>query len=164
MANRVLLDLEENMKLPSWLEGEDKLQVIEDFIYKVMKKLRMNKREVSVMFCTDTFIQNLNREYRNIDSPTDVLSFENGSKYTDEQGKWLCLGDIAISVETLPKNALYFEVSENEELKRLLIHGLLHLKGLDHGEEHVEKNKEPVCKMLRIQKKLMKFFEKEEII
>ena len=119
---------------------------------------------MSVFFCTDAFIQNLNKEYRNIDGPTDVLSFEDGQEYTDDRGeKWLSAGDIVVSLETLPKNADYFEVSCNEELKRLLIHGLLHLHGYDHGEEHVERDREPECEMLRIQKDLMQKFESEEI-
>ena len=97
-------------------------------------------------------------------SPTDVLSFENGEEYTDDQGdSWKSVGDIVISLETLPKNAQYFEVSCNEELKRLLIHGLLHLHGLDHGDEHVEKGVEPVCEMLKIQKRLMQRFDSADI-
>lgn len=158
MANRVLVDVEENMASPEYLSK------VEPFVCKVLEKLELDENEVSILFCTDPFIQNLNKEYRNIDSATDVLSFENGSEYEDEEGSWYCMGDIAISVETLPKNALYFEVSENEELKRLLIHGVLHLTGLDHGEEHVEKNKEPECEMLKIQKDLMHFFDSEKLI
>ena len=100
-------------------------------------------------------IQQLNSQYRNIDSPTDILSFENGSKYTDDEGEWLQAGDIAISLDTLPKNAEYFGVSENEELKRLLIHGVLHLNGYDHGEEHIEPDKEPTDEMLVLQEKIL---------
>ena len=66
--------------------------------------------------------------------------------------------------QNLEKNAEYFEVSENLELKRLLIHGLLHLNGYDHGEEHIEKNKEPECEMLKIQENLLKEFEDFTII
>ena len=110
-------------------------------------------------------IRELNANYRNIDSATDVLSFENGEEYTDEEGKeWFSAGDIAISVDTLPKNAEYFEVSQNEELKRLIVHGILHLNGYDHGEEHVEKGVEPKCEMLVLQKQLMDKFENYELI
>ncbi len=77
---------------------------------------------------------------------------------------WLAAADIAISVDSLPKKSVYFEVSQNEELKRLIIHGILHLNGYDHGEEHVEKNVEPKCEMLVLQKKLMKDFEQEILI
>lgn len=158
MANRILVSIEEGMQEPEWLEA------VEPFVQKAMNEAGYDKQEISVFFCTDSFIQNLNREYRNIDSPTDVLSFENGEVYEDEDGtEWTAAGDIAISLETLPKNASYFEVDENEELKRLLIHGMLHLNGLDHGEEHVEKGKEPECEMLKIQKRIMEAL-KEEVI
>ncbi len=158
MANRILISVEEEMPEPSWLDS------VEPFVQKAMKEAGYDKEEISIFFCTDAFIQNLNNEYRNIDSPTDVLSFENGELYEDEDGtEWTAAGDIAISLETLPKNASYFEVDENEELKRLLIHGMLHLNGLDHGEEHVEKGKEPECEMLKIQKRIMEAL-KEEVI
>ena len=158
MSNRILVDIEENVQEPAWISS------IEPFLLEVMEELSYDKEEVSVYFCSDAFIQNLNREYRNIDAPTDVLSFENGEEYTDDSGiSWKSVGDIVISLETLPKNAQYFEVSSNEELQRLLVHGLLHLHGFDHGDEHVEKDVEPVCEMLRIQKRLMQEFESKII-
>jgi len=130
-----------------------------------MEFQQWDREEVSILFCNDDFIHELNKNYRQIDSATDVLSFENGESYEDENGEvWLSAGDIAISLETLPKNALYFEVSEDEELRRLLVHGLLHLNGYDHGEEHVEKGVEPVCEMLKVQKKIMEGLSGETIM
>lgn len=151
--NQIFVSTEDGMEEPLWLPK------IEDFADKVLVAAGYDDEEVSVLFCTDKYIQELNRNYRNIDAPTDVLSFENGEEYTDEEGsKWYQAGDIAISLETLPKNAEYFNVDQNEELKRLVVHGLLHLNGYDHGEEHVEKGVEPVCEMLVLQKKLMEEF------
>jgi probable rRNA maturation factor len=151
--NQIFVSTEDGMEEPLWLPK------IEDFADKVLVAAGYDDEEVSVLFCTDRYIQKLNRNYRNIDAPTDVLSFENGEEYTDEEGsKWYQAGDIAISLETLPKNAEYFNVDQNEELKRLVVHGLLHLNGYDHGEEHVEKGVEPVCEMLVLQKKLMEEF------
>lgn len=152
MANRIFVSVQEGFEEPCWISK------IEDFVSKSMERLSIDGEEVSVLFCSDSFIQNLNRDYRNIDSPTDVLSFENGEEYEDEEGKWLSAGDIAISLETLPKNAEYFEVPENTELKRLLIHGLLHINGYDHGEEHLEKGKNPECEMLSLQEKILNEF------
>ena len=75
----------------------------------------------------------VNREYRDIDGPTDVLSFEQGDEYLDDDGKkWFMAGDILISLDTLAFNAKEFDVSADEELKRLVIHGVLHLDGMDH--------------------------------
>lgn len=159
MANRILLDVEENYPAPAWLSAA------ESFVEKAMTECGWDGEEVSILFCSDPFIQSLNAQYRNIDSPTDVLSFENGETYEDEDGtEWTSVGDIAISLDTLPKNALYFEVDADEELKRLLVHGLLHLHGMDHGEEHVEAGKEPECEMLRLQKKILDALKNEHIM
>lgn len=154
MANRILISVQENISVPEWFSEEK----IKDYVEKVLEELKFDGEEISILFCDDAEIQNLNKSYRNIDSPTDILSFENGSEYEDDEGKWLEAGDIAISFETLPKNAEYFKVSENEELKRLLIHGCLHLNGYDHGEEHIESGVEPKDEMLCIQEAALKKF------
>ena len=157
MKKRDNVLIEDGLKEPEWFSK------IKPFLNSIMKKLNFSNEEVSVMFSSDSFIKALNSHYRNIDSTTDVLSFENDLEYED-CAKWKNVGDIVISLETLSKNAEYFEVSENLELKRLLIHGLLHLNGYDHGEEHIEKNKEPECEMLKIQENLLKEFEDFTII
>ena len=109
---------------------------------KILEKLGKDGWELSVLFCSDSFIKNLNNEYREIDSPTDILSFEDGDEYIDDEGeKWISAGDIAISIETFMKNAEEFGVPADEELKRLLIHGILHLSGMDHGEAHIGKDR-----------------------
>ncbi len=158
MANRILVDVEESCPVPPWIEN------VEPFLQKLFALCAYDGEECSVFFCSDAYIQNLNREYRNIDEATDVLSFESGDSYKDEDGNtWLSIGDIAISLDMLPKNAAYFEVPEDEELKRLLVHGVLHLHGYDHGEEHVQKDVEPQCEMLKKQKLLLAALAGEEV-
>ncbi|WP_294429540.1 rRNA maturation RNase YbeY [uncultured Treponema sp.] len=152
MANRVLVSVQDGIEIPAWLDDNK----IGKFVIEILKKLEIDREEISILFCNDEAIQQLNRDYREIDAPTDILSFENGSKYSDDEGEWLQAGDMAISLETLPKNAEYFGVSENEELKRLLIHGTLHLNGYDHGEEHIEPGVEPKNEMLALQEKILK--------
>lgn len=158
MANRVYVSVQENVLEPKWILK------IEPFVQKVLQKLNFDGEEISIMFCNDEFIKELNKNYRKIDSATDVLSFENGSEYKDEEGTWKEEGDIVISLETLPKNAEYFEVSENIELKRLLIHGVLHLNGMDHGEEHIEKGVLPKGEMLKLQEKVLSELSDEILI
>ena len=159
MANRILVSLGDGVENLSWADK------VEPFMQKVMSSMAWDREEISVLLCADAFIRELNRNYRNIDAPTDVLSFENGESYEDDGGNsWKSMGDIVLSVETLPKNAEYFNVPENEELKRLLIHGLLHLHGMDHGDEHVEAGIEPTCEMLKIQADLMKRFSDDNLI
>ncbi|MCR5046485.1 MAG: rRNA maturation RNase YbeY [Treponema sp.] len=158
MANRFLLSCED-IDEPEWLER------VEPFMQKIAAEMGFDGQEISIMFCGDKMIRELNKNYRNIDSATDVLSFENGETFKDEDGlEWLLAGDIAISVETLKKNAEYFGDDINSELKRLLFHGLLHLNGYDHGEEHIEKGKEPECEMLKVQEEILLKFKGEKII
>ena len=159
MANSVLVSVQEGLPEPSWFAH------VEKFVLLAMEKLGYDGEELSIMFTDDTLMQELNKSYRNIDSSTDVLSFENGEEYNDEDGnKWLNAGDIAISLDMLPVNAAYFNCSENEELKRLLVHGLLHLNGMDHGDEHIEKNQLPVWEMLVTQENLLSELKDEIII
>lgn len=158
MANRFLVAAD-GIDEPSWLGN------VEPFLQKMAAELGFDGQEASLVFCGDEMIRELNKNYRNIDAATDVLSFENGEKFTDEDGsQWTLAGDIAISVDTLKKNAEYFGIDENSELKRLLLHGLLHLNGYDHGEEHIEKGKAPECEMLRLQEEILLKYEGEKII
>lgn len=158
MSNRVLISVQEDLTEPSWINN------VEEFVQKVMTKLSFDGEEVSILFCNDAYIQELNKNYRNIDSATDVLSFENDEEYSDEEGDWKCVGDIIISLDTLTENATYFAENKNEELKRLLVHGLLHLNGMDHGEEHIEKGVLPQCEMLQIQENILQKLKDEKII
>ena len=158
MANRILVSVLDGIEEPLWL-GK-----VEGFVNLVLEKFGFDGEELSILFCDDSYIKELNKNYRGIDSATDVLSFENGDEYEDEEGKWLCAGDIAISLDTLPVNAAYFEQSEDDELKRLLVHGVLHLNGYDHEPEHIEKGVQPVCEMLVKQENLLKELKNESVM
>lgn len=81
-------------------------------------------RELSVLLTGNSVIRELNREYRGKDKPTDVLSFPMEDP--------CLLGDIVISTEKAASQAEEFGVSFDEEVSRLLVHGLLHLAGYDH--------------------------------
>lgn len=85
--------------------------------------------EVSVLFCDDPFIRELNRDYRDIDKPTDVLSFEQ----EDVPGvRPRPLGDIVISLETVDAHCQSDRPLMRDEVNLLFCHGLLHLLGYDH--------------------------------
>lgn len=85
--------------------------------------------EVSIVFTTDSDIQALNKNYRAKDKPTDVLSFSllEGAPIPTQS-----LGDVVISLDTAERQAKVLGVPLDDELLRLLIHGLLHLIGYDH--------------------------------
>jgi len=130
--NQIFVETVEGMDEPAWMGA------VEPFVQKILAELKLDAWEVSLLFCDDPFIQELNNDYRKIDAPTDILSFENGESYTDAEGNtWIAAGDIIISVPTFMRNAAEFNVSADEELRRLLIHGCLHLTGRDHGEAHI---------------------------
>ena len=147
--NRILVSMQEGLSEPEWFNK------VQEFESLVLQKLGYDGEEISILFCNDDFIKDLNSRFRNIDKETDILSFENGEEYEDEEGKWLCIGDMIISLETLPKNAEYFNVAQNEELKRLLIHGTLHLNGMDHGEAHIESGSKVEDEMLCLQEQIL---------
>ncbi len=127
---------------------------IEEFILSLLKKLKHSNWDVSLLFCDDKFIHNLNKQYRGVDSPTDVLSFELGEEYFDEQNKKRYnAGDIVISLNQLAFNAKEFSVGMNEELKRLIVHGILHLSGMDHSDNSPEQA------MLKFQEELLSQYE-----
>ena len=91
--------------------------------------------EFSLHFVSDDEIRALNRDYRGKDEPTDILTFalSDGEAFPTFEGEERELGDIFISLESMRRNAAAFSVPEDEELKRLLIHGPLHLLGFDHA-------------------------------
>jgi probable rRNA maturation factor len=128
----------ESVEPPSWLPA------VERFVQLVLARLEISGWEVSVLFCDDAFIHNLNATYRGIDAPTDVLSFsqtegpgvDHPEAVRGGDGAPVAAGDIVISLDTLTRQAAEYDVSLEEELKRLLIHGILHLAGHDHGEHH----------------------------
>ena len=153
MSNRVLVDVQEGVETPKWLNK------VEPFVQKVLEHLDLDDWEISFLFCNDEFIHKLNLEYRKIDSATDVLSFEQGDEYVDDNDNtWYTAGDIVISLDTLPKNAENFSVPIGEELKRLIIHGILHLDGMDHTDNSPEQE------MLQYQERLLQEYTGEEII
>jgi probable rRNA maturation factor len=89
---------------------------------------------ISVSFVRDAKIRELNRTFRGLDKPTDVLSFplvEPGDAYA---GAERLLGDVVISVDTAKRQAAAYDASVEREVQRLLIHGVLHLLGHDHLE------------------------------
>ena len=131
---------------------------VENFISEVLNDLNLKNWDISLLFCDDAFIQNLNKQYRDIDSPTDVLSFEQGDEYFDETGETRFMaGDIVISLDSLRFNAEEFNVEINEELKRLIVHGILHLNGMDHSDNSPEQE------MLKFQEELLMQYKNMEI-
>lgn len=93
----------------------------------ILRHLEQTPAELSIALVTDPEIHSLNRQYRQKDKPTDVLSFP----LADDVCPAL-LGDVVISVDTATRQAHRRGHSLREEIQTLLIHGVLHLLGYDH--------------------------------
>ncbi len=104
----------------------------------VGKLYGVENAEVSVTLTDDAYIHTLNRQYRNIDKPTDVLSFalnESEEPEITDGPEVNVLGDIIISVERAGEQAKEYGHSLQREIAFLTVHGMLHLLGYDHMEE-----------------------------
>jgi probable rRNA maturation factor len=109
----------------------------------VQSALELERRragEVGVVLADDALLRELNRDYRGLDKTTDVLSFayDEGSEEILPIGpadpKRPVNGDLIVSMDRVREQAVRFGVSEGQELARLVVHGTLHLAGLDHQQ------------------------------
>lgn len=106
---------------------------------KVFTFTETDNVHVAIIITDDSEIQKINSEFRGKDKPTDVISFA----YRDEpfplnEGIAEELGDLYISIDTALKQAEEYGVTPADELKRLTIHGLLHLLGYDHEKSEAD--------------------------
>ncbi|MDI6785250.1 MAG: rRNA maturation RNase YbeY [bacterium] len=104
---------------------------INNIVNKILKYLKV-KGKISIVFCNDQFIKKLNKEYRSINKPTDVLSFAFRETFYPLDIEQSFLGEIIISVQIVRKQANRFKHSFDKELTILLIHGILHLLEYNH--------------------------------
>jgi probable rRNA maturation factor len=111
----------------------------EDFVLRIVRTAlqKLNivhySPSISVALADDCFMRELNLRFRNIDAPTNVLSFpcEHLSNECD-------LGDIALSIDTIQKESCEYDIPLSEHIAHMLIHGLLHLLGYDHKTQAEE--------------------------
>lgn len=102
----------------------------EELLNKIANKF--TSKEIELIITDDKEIKDINREQRDIDRATDVLSFPL------EDFEYAPLGSIVISIDRVKEKSIEFKHSENEEFTLLFIHGLLHLLGFDHEIDNGE--------------------------
>jgi probable rRNA maturation factor len=108
----------------------------EDIAYKLKNKTAVRQwinetvqaegfklKELNYIFCSDDYLLQINQQYLDHDTYTDIVTFDNSEK--DK----VIVGDIFISIERIRENALKFNITETDELHRVIIHGALHLLG-----------------------------------
>ena len=123
----------------------------EDITYKLKRKTLVRQwiaqtilaegyklKELNYIFCSDDYLLQINQQYLNHDTYTDIVTFDNS------ESEKVIIGDIFISIERIRENAKKFSTSETDELHRVIIHGALHLLGY--------KDKTPVTKQKMTQK------------
>lgn len=106
-------------------------KILKDLANRILNDSGRSEAELSILITDDEEICSLNRSYRCVDSPTDVLSFSQ----IEGEGPVIVsqlLGDVVISWETAQRQAREMGHSDLFEMKKLLIHGVLHLLGYDH--------------------------------
>ena len=110
------------------------------------------KSELSIVLTGDAEVRELNRLYRGKDKTTDVLSFPllEGKRLKSGRGDSLPLGDVVISIPQAKRQAREQTKAFKEEMALLLVHGILHLLGFDHGTKAEEK------RMFGLQERLLK--------
>ena len=104
----------------------DRLRTV---VLGVLARMGVEDADVGIVLGDDALLAGLNREYRGIDRPTDVLSFPDGTRLP---GRRTALGEIVISLDTARRQARELGHGEIRELEELVIHGVLHLLGYDH--------------------------------
>lgn len=102
------------------------------WIQEVITKEHLELGELSYVFCSDDFLHEMNLEYLEHDTLTDIITFD----YREGN---MINGEIYISTDRVAENAKEFSVSFEEELHRVMIHGILHISGYDDLSDTEEK-------------------------
>lgn len=112
---------------------------LEKYMNFVVDKLDLKKAIFNIIFVSSEEIHKINKEYRNVDRITDVISFALEDNKDISYKDFRLLGDIYIAIEVAYSQALEYNHSTEREVCFLSTHGLLHLLGYDHMKEEDEK-------------------------
>jgi len=123
-------------------------QLIKNWVLDSIDKENYNPGEINFIFTSDSYLLNINKQYLSHYYLTDIITFN----YCVDT---IINGDIFISIDTVKNNSLQFGVSFEEELHRVMIHGILHLAGYDdHSDEEKEQMRKKENEYLDRLKKL----------
>lgn len=94
------------------------------WISSIIKNHKKKVGDISFIFCSDNYLIQINRDYLNHDYFTDIITFNYNNNI-------IISGDIYISIDTVKNNAVDYDVTFENELNRVIVHGILHLIGFD---------------------------------
>jgi probable rRNA maturation factor len=132
-SEEISFSLDEEQQTISWIEN-------------ILDQEKQVSKSVNYIFCSDDYLLKINKDYLNHDTLTDIITFDN----SEEEGK--IEADIFISIDRVKENALSLDKKFDEELHRVIIHGLLHLAGYNDKTEDDKaemRKKEDACLSLR---------------
>ncbi len=112
----------------------EELEILNNYVEYVVKKLELEKCEFNIIIVDNKKIHEINKEYRNVDRETDVISFAMEDLEDIEYDDFRLLGDIYISIDKVISQANEYGHSKLREICFLATHGILHLLGYDHME------------------------------
>lgn len=137
---RITIDIDQHHK--DWNRhqdiDEDFFQIQAKALFSCLENNAISHVDISVVLTDDSTIQDLNREYRSKDRPTNVLSFPLQDFSTGSVDKTLdmvSLGDVVLSYQTIEKEAIEQQKSFKDHVCHLFVHGVLHLLGYDHEKD-----------------------------
>ena len=117
-------------------------QKLKKWILNVARMENIAIGEINYIFCSDTYLLEMNQKYLQHDYYTDIITFD----HSDQPNQ--LVGDIFISVDRVSENANSLQVPFSQELHRVMIHGVLHLMGYhdkDSTEKELMRQKEDTC-------------------
>ena len=139
---KILIDNQQKKKIPT--------DTIRQKTKQILNALGCDAHEISIVITDNDQIQQLNKTYRGLDKPTNVLAFpmQEGQFADITPG---LLGDVVISCETAQQEADKAKISLDERMSQLLIHGILHLTGFDHeaSQRDAQKMEDKSLELLR---------------
>jgi len=137
--NSINIDL--SLQEPAWNNLANIEKIVKDTAYKALEMAILPKAvfgknlEASLVLANDDLLQLLNREYREQDKPTNVLTFASLDSDDPIVGDVCMLGDVLMSYDTLVREAQEQGKFITDHIRHMVVHGVLHLLGYDHIEE-----------------------------
>jgi probable rRNA maturation factor len=130
-------------------------QAIKKIAILTAERLDIQNAFITIIVTDDAYIQNINREFRGLNEPTDVISFSNRENpFPEVDPSQEEIGDIYISLERAERQSIECRETLLDEVKRLVIHGMLHLMGYDH-----ERSDEDEVLMLQKEEEIIGFID-----
>ena len=130
-------------------------QTIKKIAILTAERLDIQNASITIIVTDDAYIKNMNREFRGLNEPTDVISFSNRENpFPEVDPSQEEIGDIYISIERAERQSIEYRETLLDEVKRLVIHGMLHLMSYDH-----ERSDEDEALMLQKEEEIIGFID-----